>query len=109
VSAAGNLNEEQLPPDGAYYILRGESGSKKLNNPKLMIEDLYSRGFEISHAWYRPTASVANSNTLVDWFLLLHLTNPDAGIERYFKFRQISNPRSFVGIDLVTEYRPATR
>jgi hypothetical protein len=78
---------------GAFYVKRFAGAMPPPNNLLAMIRDLYTRGFEITHAWI-----------LYDWncthlwpesresdydrhpFLVVHLAIPDDNLVRLFKF-----------------------
>ncbi len=102
-----------LPNAGAYYQFVFSEDRQTINNITSLLSDLYSRGFEISHAWHypggtcRPIGANYETGTIYRQSLVLHLHQPDEGLMTYFKFRQIPKPKTFTCPYFIVEYTPS--
>jgi hypothetical protein len=104
-----------LPDSGGYYTLRTEGETAQPNNPESLLEDLYSRGFEIGRAWYhpggscRPPGSTGEGATIYRGFFIVHLEQLDDRLVQYFKFVRIPRPKQFSCEYSVGEFYPVSR
>ena len=89
---------------GAFYIMQSDGDNPLPSKPMAMIQDLYTRGFDITHVWildirgcdttgrsYRMTTA-----TIYHPFLMIHLEHSDEAILR-FKFHETTPRREFLG------------
>jgi hypothetical protein len=83
------------PDSGAYYALPPVDGRIDVVHPKAMLEDLYTRGFDITHAWFRQTGACKNTDTIYPGVFILRLARADSGLERWFHFSPIPGPSNY--------------
>lgn len=82
---------------GAFYIMQSDGDNPLPSKPITMIQDLYTRGFDITHVWIlerwdcdRPRSNRMTTGTIYYPFLLIHMGHPDEAIVSHFKFHPVS-------------------
>ena len=109
VSTYDRITSAPMPQTGAYYELMF-AALQELDNPDDILKDLYTRGFEITHAWYRPAGACYGpsgdrsvGNPLPPFFII-NMTVPDDGLTKWFPFREITRPENLPCPYYVREY-----
>jgi hypothetical protein len=104
-----------LSDSGAYYILKRDGEAARPDNPQSLLEDLYTRGFEVAGAWYRWGAPCSRDlhhsggDTIYRGFFIIHLNRPDDAIVDLFKFERIPKLKRLDCPYYVREYFPVTQ
>jgi hypothetical protein len=96
-------DEGDFPVFGSYYRLRFMSDTQPIEHIDMMLSDLYSRGFNVTGAWYRSPGS--HNRTLISAQLVIHLSERNPEMER-FNFEEIPPPRRGNGIGATHIYIP---
>jgi hypothetical protein len=107
------LDLDTMPDSGFYYSFLFSQDQSTITHVEEMLSDLYSRGFQITVAWYRepdacrPPEDRSISPTFYRAQFVIHLSDRDEGIEK-FKFTEVGHPRAWFCPYFVAEYRPKT-
>lgn len=91
------------PDSGFYYRFNSMSDLSPIEDIELMLRDLYSRGFNVTRAWYRAPGS--HNRTIMSALLMVHLTERNPDMDR-FNFVEIAKPRGGRGVGMTTIYVP---
>ncbi len=92
-------DEIDYPSSGFYYRLKFMSSTQPIEHIDLMLSDLYSRGFNVTQAWYRSPTS--HNRTIISAFLVIRLSERNPDMER-FNFEEIQTPRGGRGGGVIT-------
>ncbi len=104
-----------LSDSGAYYIGRRDVVEGRPANLQSLLEDLYTRGFEVAGAWYysgepcskHPFGGIGG--TIYRPFFIIHLSRPDDAMVRYFKLERFPKPKQRECKSQVLEFFPVAR
>jgi hypothetical protein len=96
-------DEAEYPISGSYYRFKIMSAIEPIEHIDLMLSDLYSRGFNVTRAWYRPPGS--HNRTIISALLVIHLSERNLDMER-FNFEEIPPLKRGHGIGATSIYVP---
>jgi hypothetical protein len=88
---------------GSYYAYQFSDFGDRIEHVELMLSDLYSRGFNITRAWYSEGGS--HNRTMVMPFFVINLADRNPEMER-FNFRPIATPKGSGGVGPARIYEP---
>lgn len=104
-----------LSDSGAYYVGRRDVVEGRPDNLQRLLEDLYTRGFEVGRTWYHSGEPCTKhrpnriSGTIYRPFFIIYLSRPDDAMVRYFKFDRIPKPKQRDCKFRVLEFFPVAR
>ena len=96
-------DEVDYPSSGSYYRFKFMSATDPIEHIDLMLSDLYSRGFNVTRAWYRSPGS--RNRTIISALLVIHLSERNPDMER-FNFQEIPALKRGHGIGATSIYVP---
>jgi hypothetical protein len=96
-------DEQDYPNSGSYYSFRLPSAAEPIDHIDLMLSDLYSRGFNVTRAWYRRPSS--HNRTIISALLVVHLSERNPDMDR-FNFEEMPPLSRGHGIGATSIYAP---
>jgi hypothetical protein len=102
-----------FPDSGSYYLYRHRD-PERIPAPDHILPDLYSRGFDVTLAWYRPPGSCTDPDSDGEYdsihhaYFVVRLSTQDDAIT-LFHFIPIDRPKGLPCPFFVLVYAPNSR